>query len=258
MPCWSRCFFSSTTLFWVVVGGLVVGFVAAFGLCVIIGGIGSLGGPLAGATVGLSCTVAEASIGYIFVFGGIGFLIGAVVTALGQGFLCAVWCSGSSAPAAAIPQQTATVTGGLAGRGLTCPDAQAGLRDAEAALAAARAARDRQKAVVDGWDARTGTARAAAAAAAAVLAATALWNVVALAAATAALALAGAVLAGLTVASAADRAALLALEGQVTAREGALDVWRKLVASLCPPVQKTPTVDTGQGVPGGVRTMPNP
>lgn len=256
-PCWSRCFFSWNTLFWIVVGGVVVGFVGAFGLCVVLGGIGALGGPLAGATVGLSCTAAGSAIGYVVIAGIVGFLIGAAVTAAGRALLCAAWCAGSSPPTTAgvvAPGLTSTFTDGK----MACGNARAGLADAEAALATARSVRDQQKTAVDAWDARTRTAQAVATVAAAVLAATAWWNVAALAAAAAALAAAGAVIAGLAVASAADRARLAMLEAEVIARDAAAEVWRKLVASLCVKAPSTPTVDTGHVPVVGGGTTPNP
>lgn len=252
MNCFINCM--RNRLGWIITAALIGAFIGGvLGVligCGVAGGtLGIAGGPAAAIGAALACTgVSLAVLLPIVIIGAIlGFVIGGALAVLAFAAICGSACMNAASIAGANG-----VTGGLGtlfpNEPLDCAAATALTAELEKQLADARAARDAQQALVNNRQSAFNTARNAWVAALAALAATSLWNPIAMAIAAVAVA---ATTAAMVLAQArliAEQVKLAELIARVAALEAALAMAMASQQNLCGnPASGGGTGDDGLG-----------
>ena len=251
--CKKDCILNLETLELMGALGLGAAALVAFGACIFADGVITAGSD--GGVFAIVCVVGEtvSPIAMIVIIGT--FILGAIAGLLIRLVYCRLLCRGKSIAveeAGDIEEELQEEIIPDEGN-ITCEQAQAMLTGAQERLAQAIAARDEQQVVVNVWKGRIQAARIAVDAAVVAVAATAWWNVIAMAIALATLAAALGTFAALKLAAAPAIATLAALEAGVAAARAVLETWEALVAQLCQISSSTPfdTDDPGSAFTPG-------
>jgi len=242
--------------------GAIISFIGWAIICLLAGGtITILIGP-GGIAITASCG-----------FMGIVILVGAALVAIGWVIFCIMNCAdGRNArgvvkpPSSTLPQNIKVIVD--QGKKITCEEAKRILNAAQRELEEAIQQRDAQREVVERWKRKIRNARRAVQTAIAAVAATSIWNPIALAIAVAALFTASARLAYLKTASISDRVLLEALEARVVSAQAAVDIAQATVDALCgsddestnstsPVIPESPGIDFSVPGVGGFTTGKN-